>query len=87
MICAGLITACASHPADVVTQVETVEVVKDRYVPIPSELTLPAPAPDIPSGEVSTLVLGALYKATRAQLGICNEQLSEISRLGEQPQE
>jgi hypothetical protein len=61
---------------------ETVEVVRDRYVPVPERMTAPVEIVDL-SGNFDVFELGAAYKAQRIRALQCNGQLAEIAGLTE----
>jgi len=72
-----LITAsgCATEPIYVY---ETKEVIRDRYVAVPAELTKPVEIVELPDG-FDVYALGAAYKAQRVRAMQCNGKLAEIS--------
>jgi len=81
----GLTSGCASEQA--VTRYETVEVYRDRFVPVPEELTRPVEIVELPDNggyrNADTLQLGAAYRAQKVRARQCNGQLAEIATLGE----
>ena len=81
----GLTTGCA--PTKYITEFETVEVVRDRFVPVPEELTRPVEIVELEDNgglrNADTLQLGAAYKAQKVRAQQCNGQLAEIKSLKE----
>ena len=79
----GTLIGCTScPPTKVVTEVEPIEVVRDRYVAISDDLTQPAPRVYIPRGTpVSTNLLNAVCQANVEQLDLCNRQLESIRQV------
>ncbi len=61
------------------TVYKTVEVVKDRYIPVAPALTTPVEIIYAPDGDVDTIDLRVMYESQREQAKICNGQLSAIA--------
>jgi len=57
---------------------ETKEVIRDRYVAVPAELTQPVEIVELPDG-FDVYALGAAYKAQKVRALQCNGKLAEIS--------
>ena len=74
---------CASSPEPVYIT-RTVEVVRDRYVPVDSWLTQPVEVPAL-SENFDVWELGAVAKQRELRLLQCNDQLSLIASLKENP--
>jgi len=81
----GLMSGCASKPP--IVEYETVEVVRDRYVSVPDELTRPVEIVVLEDNgglrNADTLQLGAAYRAQKVRALQCNGQLAAIRSLGE----
>jgi len=71
----------------VIVEYETVEVVRDRFVPVPETLTRPVEIVELEdnggSRNADTLQLGAAYKMQKVRAEQCNGQLAEIATLNE----
>ncbi|MHC4302247.1 MAG: hypothetical protein ACYS7Y_33730 [Planctomycetota bacterium] len=69
------------------TQYETIEVVRDRFVPVPDALTEPVEIVELEDNgglrNADTLQLGAAFKAQKVRAQQCNGQLAEIKSLKE----
>ncbi len=82
----GLMTGCASEPR-VVVEYETIEVARDRFVPVPRALTAPVEIVELEDNgglrNADTLQLGAAYRAQKVRAAQCNGQLAAIQKLGE----
>jgi len=70
---------CAGTPEPIYVY-ETVEVVRDRYVPVPERMTAPVEIVEL-SGNFDVFELGAAYKAQRIRALQCNGQLAEIANI------
>jgi len=68
-------SGCASEPIYVY---ETKEVVRDRYVAVPAELTKPVEIVELPDG-FDVYELGAAYKSQKVRAMQCNGRLAEIA--------
>lgn len=83
----GLTAGCATEPR-IVTEYQTVEIVRDRYIEVPASLTQRVEIVELPDNggfrNADTLQLGAAYKACTVRTEQCNGQLDEIAELGEQ---
>jgi len=81
----GSTLGCAT--TEYVTEYETVEVIRDRFVPVPEELTRPVEIVELPDNggfrNADTLQLGAAYRAQKVRAAQCNGQLAEIKSLKE----
>lgn len=79
-------TGCASEPK-VITEFETIAVVRDRFVAVPEELTRPVEIVELPDNggfrNADTLQLGAAYRAQKVRAEQCNGQLAEIAGLAD----
>lgn len=73
---------CAAPP-EIITEYKTVEVVRDRYVPLPESLTRPVEIIEL-SPDFDVFELGAAYKAQRVRFLQCQGKLAEIAELGKQ---
>ena len=82
----GLTSGCAS--SEVIVEYETIEVYRDRFVPIPLTLTNPVEIVELEDNggmrNADTLQLGAAYRAQKVRAEQCNGKLAEIARLGEE---
>ena len=72
---------CASDPV-IVTEHETIEIFRDRYVEIPRELTQPVENPEL-YGNFDIYELGAVAKARSVRIEQCNGKLMAIAKIGE----
>jgi len=70
---------CAATP-DPIYVYETVEVVRDRYVPVPAAMTAPVEIVEL-SKNFDVFELGAAYSQQRTRTIQCNGQLAEISQI------
>ena len=81
----GLTTGCASDR--VIVEYETVELTRDRFVPVPPALTRPVEIVELEDNgglrNADTLQLGAAYRAQKVRAAQCNGQLAAIQKLGE----
>lgn len=79
----GLTTGCASKQT--IVEYETLEVYRDRLVPVPLQLTKPVEIIDLEDNgglrNADTLQLGAAYRAQKVRAKQCNGQLAEIATL------
>lgn len=75
-----LLTGCATP--EPIVKYETIEIVRDRYVSLPTGLTKPCETVELPD-VVDTLSLGAAYKALAIRMRACNSQLLELRSLGD----
>lgn len=73
------VAGCATTPEPIYIY-KTVEVVRDRYVPIPESLTQPVEIVELPEG-FDVYQLGAAYKAAVVRLHQCNGFLTEIASI------
>lgn len=73
---------CSTVPPEPVYVYKTVEVTRDRYVPIDSWLVQPVEVPAL-SRTFDVYELGAVAKAREVRLRQCNGQLAEIGSLGQ----
>lgn len=73
------VAGCATIPEPVYVY-RTVEVVRDRYVPLDSWLTEPVEVPQL-SDNFDVYELGAVAKAREVRLLQCNDQLATISSI------
>ena len=76
-----LLTGCATP--DPIVKYEVREVVRDRYIALPENMTKPCETVELPE-VVDTLALGAAYKQLSIRMRACNSRLDEIRSLGEQ---
>jgi len=78
----GLLSGCGSNPPKVVTVYETIEIMRDRYVEMPKELTDPVDIVVLPR-PLSTIDLKVGFLEQREAAKLCNGQLAEIAKFGE----
>lgn len=73
-------------PPEIRTEYQTIEVIRQVYVPVPAKLTAPVPLAELPDNggfrTVDTLQLGAAYRTQTVRINQCNEKLSAIAALG-----
>lgn len=81
-------SGCAAPQTRIVTEYKTVEVFKDRYVPVDESLTKPVELIDLPDDYLkmsdgdAALATGVAYSLQRTRAEQCNGQLAEIANLG-----
>lgn len=73
------VAGCAATPEPVYVY-KTVELFKDRYVPVPERMTAPVEIVAL-SENFDVYELGAAYKAQQVRALQCNGQLAEIAAL------
>ena len=74
------VSGCAPTKPVIVTEYETVEVFRDRYIALPDELTNPLDV-SILHDDFDIYDLGAAYKERGIRIGQCNARLAEIKRI------
>ncbi len=72
---------CATEPPRIVTEYETIEVARDRYVSVPKRMTKPIET-ILLSDNFDVYELGAVAKARKVRIEQCNGRLDEIAGLG-----
>ena len=81
----GSMTGCANER--VIVEYETIELTRDRFVPVPAALTRPVEIVELEDNgglrNADTLQLGAAYRAQKVRAAQCNGQLAAIKNLGE----
>jgi hypothetical protein len=75
-----LLVGCAPTKPITITEYETVEVFRDRYVQLPPNLVAPVDL-SILSDDFDIYDLGAAYKLRGLAIEQCNAKLAEIKRI------
>jgi hypothetical protein len=75
-----LLPGCASLPPEPIVEYRTVEIVRDRYVPVPEWMTALVEIVEL-SADFDLPELGAAYKSQRIRALQCNGQLGEIAKI------
>ncbi len=74
-------SGCATEPPRIITEYETIEIVRDRYVSVPERMTKPIETIPL-SDDFDVYELGAVAKARKVRILQCNGKLAEIAGLG-----
>ena len=82
----GLQLGCTSNPPKIVTVHDTVEIYRDKYITPPEELLRPVTVVRLPD-PVTTIDLKVGFLEQREATKLCNSQLTEISKLGDQDEQ
>jgi hypothetical protein len=77
------LTACGTTKEVVITEYETIEVVRDRYVEVDAELVEPIPIvkPQNPKADTDTIDLIVALQLQQQAARLCNGKLASIASI------
>ena len=82
LLAGGLLAGCAGPQPEPIIEYRMVEIVRDRYIPVPEWMTAPVEIIEL-SVDFDLPELGAAYKAQRIRAQQCNGQLAKIAELAD----
>jgi len=80
LLAVGFLAGCAGPQPEPIIEYRTVEVVRDRYMSVPTWMTMPVEIIEL-SAYFDLYELGAVSKAIGVRLDQCNGQLAKIAEL------